>query len=157
LADFVFTARIGTGYSHTFNVVHPSGTPNCVQFGVLFDEGLGLLAELQVNFELGYRELVGMMGSALVTYNFKSDVIEPFILAGVGIGQWWYMRAYDYYTEHGEKEGKNGLLQLQVGGGVDIDITRWFTASMETRLRAGLPDNVDVLSILVLVNGKFRW
>ncbi|MBN2230715.1 MAG: hypothetical protein JW779_14090 [Candidatus Thorarchaeota archaeon] len=109
-----------------------------VDIGYSFDNGLSLFMEFH------YAVLSGaFFGSAVGYYHFleRDDLVAPYAIMGVGIGS----------SRFGNEYSKSsGPVELQCGCGVTFDVASWMEMGLESRLRVGVPDNPDVMSVSLL-------
>ena len=96
-------------------------------------------------------------GSIVGSYSFLDrDWIRAYALMGLGGG----FGVLFSNCERGEYESYNdisGPLQLQTGIGLSISLLSWLELNTETRLRLGVPDNTDVVTLTQHFGIVFRF
>ncbi len=153
-----FTVRVGTGVGAIVGrqekIIHGGFVEylSSLQFGVLIDNKIGLSAEGQIGFVDSGKPGV-VVGSLIGTYYFsikKCPDIQPIVMLGVGYG--WVL----FNNQIRDENEISGPLELQIGGGIEYSLYKWFVLGGDARLRIGFPDNLDVVSLTFLLCVTFR-
>ena len=99
---------------------------------------------------------VSPLGSIVASYNFLDLIdtayfIDAYAIVGVGYG---YQAFPSGITE---TRDYSGPIEFQFGLGVTFETTSWLDLGLESRLRIGVPDNPDVMYIVVGLVSVFKF
>ena len=117
-----------------------------LDIGYSFDNGFSVYLEGQMFYLERIDPPPILFGSLVGSYHFlpQECFVDPYALVGVGYGYSLFLNEIIYDND------SSGPFQFQFGGGVTVEILSWLELGLETRLRVGVPDNPDVMTMGLL-------
>ena len=166
-SDDSLFAGMGSGLGITFGpgdkMCHPvlGELPFTVSIGYSFSRFTisleGVVSWPFVENAISEFQMPGLaIGSIVGSYSFlDNDLVRAYALLGVGTG--FGLLFSNCEDENDSDNDGSGPVQLQTGIGLSVSVLSWLELSTETRLRLGMPNNTDVVTLTQHFGVVFRF
>ena len=156
-----FNIKFGTGVTAAVSSTDKMGGEAIVRPPFILGLGYTIEDRLQLMIEGQYVLIIEGFGVSVIgAYRFPAIITTPEIRPYVLIGAGWGAVAFynENYFQRGEGDGDvSGWYQLHVGAGLDFSVLEWLDLGCEFRVRIGIPQNPDVVSLRFFGTATFRF